>query len=119
MIVPGADTHKSSHTIAAVDTSTGRVLGDKTGRGRCPRVRGAGDPGARSGWPAGVGAGGLSACLGRAGAVTADSERDVRGRMITSVEIAGDKAVAHTRGPSGALDLELHRTERHWLILGA
>jgi transposase len=30
MIVLGADTHKSSHTIAAVDTSTGRVLGDKT-----------------------------------------------------------------------------------------
>jgi transposase len=30
MIVLGADTHKSSHTIAAVDTSTGQVLGDKT-----------------------------------------------------------------------------------------
>src|SRR3954465_551037 len=30
MIVLGADTHKSSHTIAAVDTSTGRVLADKT-----------------------------------------------------------------------------------------
>jgi transposase len=30
MIVLGADTHKSSHTIAAVDTSTGGVLGDKT-----------------------------------------------------------------------------------------
>jgi hypothetical protein len=53
------------------------------------------------------------------GTLTAHFERDVRGRMIASVEIAGDKAVAHTRGPSGALDLELHRTERHWLILGA
>src|ERR671926_1360575 len=30
MIVLGADTHKSSHTIAAVDASTGQVLGDKT-----------------------------------------------------------------------------------------
>ena len=30
MIVLGADTHKSSHTIAAVDTSTGQVLADKT-----------------------------------------------------------------------------------------
>ena len=30
MIVLGADTHKSSHTIAAVDTATGQVLGDKT-----------------------------------------------------------------------------------------
>src|SRR3954469_12371924 len=30
MIVLGADTHKSSHTVAAVDTATGQVLGDKT-----------------------------------------------------------------------------------------
>ena len=30
MIVLGADTHKSSHTIAAVDGATGQVLGDKT-----------------------------------------------------------------------------------------
>jgi hypothetical protein len=30
MIVLGADTHKSSYTIAAVDTATGQVLGDKT-----------------------------------------------------------------------------------------
>jgi hypothetical protein len=30
MIVLGADSHKSSHTIAAVDASTGEVSGDKT-----------------------------------------------------------------------------------------
>jgi transposase len=30
MIVLGADTHKSSHTIAAVDAATGQVLGEKT-----------------------------------------------------------------------------------------
>ena len=30
MIVLGADTHKRSHTIAAVDSATGQVLGDKT-----------------------------------------------------------------------------------------
>jgi transposase len=30
MIVLGADTHKRSHTIAAVNTATGEVLGDKT-----------------------------------------------------------------------------------------
>jgi transposase len=30
MIVLGADTHKSSHTIAAVNSATGEVLGDKT-----------------------------------------------------------------------------------------
>jgi hypothetical protein len=30
MIVLGADTHKSSHTIAAVATGTGELLGEKT-----------------------------------------------------------------------------------------
>ena len=30
MVVLGADTHKSSHTIAAVDSATGELLGDKT-----------------------------------------------------------------------------------------
>src|SRR5215204_7315745 len=30
MIVLGADTHKSSHTIAAVDAATGQLLGEKT-----------------------------------------------------------------------------------------
>ena len=30
MIVLGADTHKSSHTIAAVDSATGELLSDKT-----------------------------------------------------------------------------------------
>jgi transposase len=30
MIVLGADAHKSSHTIAAIDAATGEVLGDKT-----------------------------------------------------------------------------------------
>src|SRR5438105_10866029 len=30
MIVLGADTHKSSHTIAAIDAATGQILADKT-----------------------------------------------------------------------------------------
>jgi transposase len=30
MIVLGADTHKRSHTLAAIDVATGQVLGDKT-----------------------------------------------------------------------------------------
>jgi hypothetical protein len=30
MIVLGADTHKRSHTLAAINVATGRVLGDKT-----------------------------------------------------------------------------------------
>ncbi len=34
MIVIGADTHKNTHTIAAVDAATGRVLGEKTAAAR-------------------------------------------------------------------------------------
>src|SRR3954464_9388722 len=34
MIVIGADTHKHSHTVAAVDAATGRALGDRTARAR-------------------------------------------------------------------------------------
>ncbi len=34
MIVIGADTHKRSHTVAAVREATGRVLGDRTVRAR-------------------------------------------------------------------------------------
>jgi hypothetical protein len=30
MIVSGADTHKRSHTVGAVDAATGRVLADRT-----------------------------------------------------------------------------------------
>jgi transposase len=34
MIVIGADTHKSTHTIAAVEAATGQLLGDKTAAAR-------------------------------------------------------------------------------------
>lgn len=34
MIVIGADTHKNTHTIAAVDAGTGRVVGEKTAAAR-------------------------------------------------------------------------------------
>jgi transposase len=34
MIVLGADTHKCSHTVAAVDAATGRVAGDRTVRAK-------------------------------------------------------------------------------------
>ena len=34
MIVIGTDTHKVSHTLAAVDEATGRVLADRTVRGK-------------------------------------------------------------------------------------
>jgi hypothetical protein len=47
MIVLGADTHKSSHTIAAINAATGQVLGDKTVQVG-PRIRDAADLGARA-----------------------------------------------------------------------
>jgi hypothetical protein len=56
--------------------------------------------------------------LSLGGTLTAESERDVRSRTITSIEISGDDAVAHTRGRSGARDLRLHRRGGRWLILG-
>lgn len=36
MIVIGADTHKSTHTVVAVEEGTGRVLGERTARARKP-----------------------------------------------------------------------------------
>ena len=63
MIVLGADTHKRSHTIAAVDAATGELLGEKT------VAVGARGFGALLLWARGldgervVGAGGLPACL--------------------------------------------------------
>ena len=47
MIVLGADTHKSSHTIAAVDAATGQLLGEKTIVVGARRVRFVGGVGAR------------------------------------------------------------------------
>src|SRR4051794_5018688 len=69
MIVIGADTHKSTHTLAAVDAATGRVVAtrtvgaDRDGMLACVAL------GARARWRAGVGAGGLPACVGALGAL--------------------------------------------------
>ena len=47
MIVLGADTHKRSHTIAAVERATGEVLDEQTVRS-APRFAGVG--GGRAPW---------------------------------------------------------------------
>jgi hypothetical protein len=52
----------------------------------------------------------------QSGTLTAESERDVRSRIIAFIEVDGDSAVAHTRGRSGARDIALHRIEGHWFI---
>ena len=49
MIVIGADTHKRSHTVAAVDAATGRLLDEQTVAARRRSFRGAADLGARHG----------------------------------------------------------------------
>ena len=68
MIVIGADTHKRSHTLVAVDAATGRTRGEleiaasDAGRARRAAVRG------RPGRRAGVGDRGLPACVRAPGA---------------------------------------------------
>jgi hypothetical protein len=52
------------------------------------------------------------------GTLTPQSRRDVRSRTITSIQITGDDAVAHTEGVGGPRDLTLRRTAGHWLIRG-
>jgi ABC-type methionine transport system permease subunit len=61
---------------------------------------------------------GLPCEVSLGGVLTAESERDVRNRTITSVDIVGDNAVAHTTGTGGPRDLALHRSVGHWLIIG-
>ena len=56
MIVLGADTHKRSHTIAAVAAATGELLGEQTVPVGARGVRGVVAVGARPGWRAGLGA---------------------------------------------------------------
>lgn len=53
-------------------------------------------------------------CLG--GTLTPQSERDVRSRTITSIEITGDDAVAHAEGVDGRCEVALRRSAGHWLI---
>ena len=62
MMVLGADTHKRSHTIAAVAAGTGEVTGEKTVAVGARGFGGAADLGARPGRRAGLGARGLPAC---------------------------------------------------------
>jgi len=65
MIVLGADMHKASHTLAAVVAATGELRGDTTiavgSSGFAAALGWAREAGPR----AGVGAGGLPACLRR------------------------------------------------------
>ena len=56
MIVLGADTHKRSHTIAAVAAATGELLGEQTVQVGRARVRRAVAVGARPRRRAGLGA---------------------------------------------------------------
>ena len=56
MIVLGADTHKRSHTIAAVAAATGELLGEKTVPVGARGFGGAAALGARPGRRAGLGA---------------------------------------------------------------
>jgi hypothetical protein len=52
------------------------------------------------------------------GVLTPESERDVRSSTITSIEINGADAVAHTHEVSGTHELRLRRTGGHWRVVG-
>ena len=69
MIVLGADTHKRSHTIAAVAAASGEVLGEQTVPSGAKGAAGLLALGARPGRGARVGDRGLPARLGVVGAV--------------------------------------------------
>jgi hypothetical protein len=70
MIVFGTDAHKRLHTVAAVTAATGELLGEQTvqvgAKGATVLLRWARGLGAERVWALG----GLSACLGFAGAVS-------------------------------------------------
>ena len=55
MIVLGADTHKRSHTVAAVSAATGELLGEQTVQVGARGFDVAVAVGARPGWRAGLG----------------------------------------------------------------
>ena len=64
MIVLGADTHKRSHTIAAVAAATGELMGEKTVQVGAKGFAALARLGARARRRAGVGARGLPARVG-------------------------------------------------------
>ena len=78
MMVLGADTHKRSHTIAAVRVSTGELLGEQTVQSGAQGRGGVAAMGARSRRRARVGDRGLPARLGIAGAVPDRARRTCR-----------------------------------------
>src|SRR3954469_3275082 len=102
MIVLGADTHKSSHTIAAVDISTGQVLGDKTvavgARGFAALVLWAGGLDGERVWA-------LEDCRHVSGALErfliARGERVVR---VSTRLMAGTRRSSRQRGKSDQID---------------
>ena len=61
---------------------------------------------------------GLPCEISLGGTLTPASERDVRSRTISSIDVKGDNAVAHTTGTDGPRDLRLRRSVGHWLIVG-
>ena len=103
MIVLGADTHKRSHTIAAVSATSGELVGEQTVQ---VGAKGFGRPaglGARPGGRAGLGARGLPARLGVLGAV---SDRAAASAFCASLAklMAASRREARGRGKSDSID---------------
>ena len=103
MIVLGADTHKRSHTIAAVAAATGELLGEKTVPVGSRGFGGAAGLGARARRRAGVGAGGLPACRGLLRALP-DRPRRARAAGPDQADGRRRAAAGRERGKSDSID---------------
>ena len=102
MIVLGADTHKRSHTIAAVAAASGEVLRRADRRVRRQGCRGPAGLGARSGRGARLGIGGLPACLGSLERFLI--ERGERVLRVYSTLMSASRRQARGRGKSDSID---------------
>src|SRR3954454_2503555 len=94
MIVIGADTHKVSHTLAAVQEATGRVLAEQTVKAKRRSLDDLLLWGARPRPGPRVGDRGLSACVRRVGALFA---RAWGARDAGPAEVDGRRAQVRSR----------------------
>ena len=107
MIVLGADTHKRSHTIAAVSAGTGELLGERTVQVGAQGFGALVMLGARAGRRTGVGVGGLPACVGLLRAVSDRARRagpagddEADGRFTVAALVGAGSPTASTRSRS-------------------
>ena len=103
MIVIGADTHKRSHTLAAVDAATGRVVAAANGAARRARVRGSAAAGRAGSAASGCGRS-RTAGMSRARWSASCSRAASASCGCAPKLMAGARSSARERGKSDAID---------------